>query len=101
MTTIAGQASVGGILATLMGAVMWAILTGRLVPRRTLLDVIDERNAWRAAYRESEAARREDREQVRELLEVAHVADHVLTSLPHPAREVGHGTGGADQATPR
>jgi hypothetical protein len=100
LSTIAGQAGIGGILTALVGAVMWAILTGRLVPRRNLLDVMRERDEWKAAARDSEAARREDRDQVRELLEVARVADHVLTSLPRP-KEVGHGTEDVDPAAAR
>lgn len=92
-----GQFSLGGGLGAIVTAVMWAILTGRLVPRRILLDVMQERDEWKAAARDSEAARREDRDQMRELLEVARVTEHVLTSLPRP-REVGHGTEGMDAA---
>ena len=75
-------------LTGLMGLVVLLILTGRLVPRSTLLDMREERDTWRAAHVESEAARQAEREQVTELLELSRTAGHVLTSLPK-SREVG------------
>jgi hypothetical protein len=73
--------------AGLLVLVVLLILTGRLVPRSTLLDMREERDTWRAAHTESEAARQAEREQVTELLELSRTAGHVLTSLPR-AREV-------------
>lgn len=74
--------------AGLLVLVVLLILTGRLVPRSTLLDMRDERDTWRSAHAESEAARQAEREQVTELLELSRTAGHVLTSLPR-AKEVG------------
>jgi hypothetical protein len=78
MGALIGQAGIGGLLSL----AVWLILTGRIVPRSTLLDAYRQRDTWQEAHRQSEEARHDDREQVRELLEVARVADHVLTSLP-------------------
>ncbi|MFB6811257.1 hypothetical protein [Streptomyces sp. NPDC056387] len=72
----------------LLVLVVLLILTGRLVPRSTLLDMREERDTWRAAHTESEAARQAERAQVTELLELSRTAGHVLTSLPRP-KEVG------------
>jgi|SRR5690242_980980 len=89
-----GQAGIGGLLSL----AVWLIFTGRLVPRSTVDDIRRERDDWKAAARESEAARAEEREQKRELLEVAHITEHVLTSLPRPG-EVGHGAADAHETT--
>ncbi|MFE3578701.1 hypothetical protein [Streptomyces vinaceus] len=74
----------------LLVVVVLLILTGRLVPRSTLVDMREERDTWRAAHSESEAARQAEREQVTELLELSRTAGHVLTALPK-AREVNAG----------
>jgi hypothetical protein len=73
--------------AGLLVLVVLLILTGRLVPRTTLVDMREERDTWRAAHGESERARQAEREQVTELLELSRTAGHVLTSLPR-AKEV-------------
>ncbi|MFJ8923832.1 hypothetical protein ACIREK_30695 [Streptomyces sp. NPDC102415] len=74
----------GGAVA-LLAIVVVMVLTGRLVPRRTYDDLLEERNTWRTAHTVSEEARRLEREQVGELLELSRTADRVLTALPHPA----------------
>lgn len=58
-----------------------ALLTGRIVPRRALEDVLHDRDEWRAAHRISEAARVEQAAQVDELLEHARTTDAVLRSI--------------------
>ncbi|MFE9845761.1 hypothetical protein [Streptomyces goshikiensis] len=73
----------------LLIVVVLLILTGRLVPRATLVDMREERDTWRAAHSESEAARQAEREMTTELLELSRTAGHVLTSLPRPG-EVDH-----------
>lgn len=100
MSTVAGQVGIGGVVTAFVAAVMWAILTGRLVPRRTLLDVMQERDDWKTVALETGSALSEERAQKRELLEVAHVTEHVLTSLPRPGG-VGHGAAGTSETTPR
>jgi F0F1-type ATP synthase membrane subunit b/b' len=78
-----------GAIVTL---IVLLILNGRLVARSVLEDVrkdrddriaelIKDRDMWRAAHRESEAARIEATSQVGELLELARVADHVLRAI--------------------
>lgn len=78
-----------GALVTL---IVLLILRGNLVSRAVLEDVrkdrdarvaelVAERNAWREAHRESEAARIEAQNQVGELLELSRVADHVLRAI--------------------
>jgi hypothetical protein len=81
----------------LLSLVVVLILTGHLVPRSSMLDVMRQRDKWEQAAREEAAGRREDRDQVSQLLTVARVADRVLTSLPQP-EEVGHGTADVDEA---
>ncbi|MFJ1648030.1 hypothetical protein [Streptomyces sp. NPDC088258] len=76
----------GGAVA-LLAIVVLMVLTGRLVPRRTYDDLKEERNTWRAAHTTSEEARRLERDQTQELLELSRTADRVLTALPRSARE--------------
>lgn len=68
----------------LLVLVVLLILTGRLVPRSTLLDMREERDTWRAAHSESEAARQAEREMTTELLDLSRTAGHGLTALPKP-----------------
>ncbi|GGU90900.1 hypothetical protein GCM10010275_29850 [Streptomyces litmocidini] len=84
MTEILGFTPTNMSLSGLLALVVLLVLTGRLVPRSTLQDMRDERDTWRAAHMESEAARQAEREQVTELLELSRTAGHVLTSLPKP-----------------
>ncbi|MFF7198154.1 hypothetical protein ACFZAM_31160 [Streptomyces sp. NPDC008079] len=95
MGMLIGQLGAGGLLS--LG--VWLILTGRLVPRSTLLDAWRQRDTWQEAHRQSEEARHGDRDQIRQLLEVARVTEHVMTSLPQPG-EVDRGTR-VDEAAPR
>lgn len=70
--------------SALAGLCVLLILTGRLVPRRTVEDITHDRDEWRAAHRISEAARAEAASQVEELLEHARTTDAFMRSLPHP-----------------
>ncbi|WP_030188194.1 hypothetical protein [Streptomyces violaceorubidus] len=78
-----------GAIVTL---IVLLILRGSLVARAVLEDVRKDRDArvaelakerdmWREAHRESEAARIEAQSQVGELLELSRVADHVLRAI--------------------
>ncbi|MFF9287497.1 hypothetical protein [Streptomyces griseosporeus] len=78
-----------GAIVTL---IVLLILRGNLVSRAVLEDVrkdrddriaelVAERNAWRDAHRESEAARIEAQNQVGELLELSRFADRALRAL--------------------
>ncbi|MFJ6729349.1 hypothetical protein ACIQPQ_31055 [Streptomyces sp. NPDC091281] len=68
----------------LLTLVVLFILTGRLIPRKTHEDVITDRDNWRAAYLESEAARKVEHDQTGELIEMARLGGHILTALPRP-----------------
>jgi len=81
-----------GGAAAILALVVLFILLGRLVPRSVLEDVrkdrdsrvaeiLAERDTWRAAHRESEAARIEAQNQVGELLELSRTADRVLRAI--------------------
>lgn len=71
----------------LLGLLVLAIITGRLVPRRTHEDSLHDRDQWRAAHMVSEQARQVSADQVEELLEHARTTDAFIRSLPHPGRE--------------
>lgn len=96
MGAVVGQVGIGGLLSL----AVWLIFTGRLVPRSVVDDIRQERDDWKAAARDSEDARAEERDQKRELLEVAHVMERVLTALPRPG-EVGHGAAEANETATR
>lgn len=72
--------------AALLTLVVLLILTGKLVPRRTHEDLLADRDTWRQAFLESEAARKVEHEQVEELLELAKLGGHILTALPQPGK---------------
>lgn len=70
----------------LLVLVVLLILTGRLIPRRTHEDTLADRDNWRRAFLESEAARKVEHEQVEELLDMAKLGGHILTALPRPGQ---------------
>ena len=67
--------------ATIATLVVVLILTGRLVPRSTVEDIREERDAWRDAYNKEAKTNSEIRRQNSELLEVAKITEHLLTSF--------------------
>lgn len=69
--------------AGLLGLVILFIVMGRLVPRRTMEDVIRDRDEWRAAHKISEESRAELAGQTKELLEYARTTDAFIRSLPY------------------
>lgn len=68
--------------AGLLAVVVLFIAVGKLVPRRTLEDTIEDRNQWREAHRISEQARVELQQQVQELLEHSRATDSFLRAIP-------------------
>lgn len=82
MNEIFGVAPTDAGAVALLTLVVLFILTGRLIPRRTHEDLLAERDNWRAAFLESEAARKVEHEQTGELLEMAKLGGHVLAALP-------------------
>lgn len=75
----------GGAVA-LLALVFLFVLTGKLVPRRTHEDVLVDRDNWRKAYLNSEAARQVEHEQTGELIEMARLGGNVLAALPRPGQ---------------
>lgn len=69
-------------LAGLVTLAVVLLYRGLLVPRTTLEDARNDRDAWKAAYLESEKARSVLMTQNGELLEVARTANQILRSLP-------------------
>jgi hypothetical protein len=86
VSEIFGVDPIQGGAAGLLALVILLILTGRLIPRRTHEDVIADRDNWRSAFLQSEAARRVEHDQTEELLEMAKLSGHILTALPHPGK---------------
>ncbi|MFD8199963.1 hypothetical protein [Streptomyces sp. NPDC059701] len=84
-------------LGALLSLVILLVLTGRLVPRRTHEDVLTDRDNWRQAYLESEAARRVEHEQTGELLEMAKLGGHILTALPRAGQADEEEVSGIDR----
>jgi len=103
VSEIFGIDPVQGGAAALLALVILLILTGRLIPRRTHEDVIADRDNWRSAFLQSEAARKQEHDQTEELLELARLGGHILTALPHPGKaDEGEVTADARMApTPR
>jgi hypothetical protein len=84
----------------LLTLVVLFILTGRLVPRKTHEDALADRDNWRQAYLESEAARKVEHEQTGELLEMARLGGHILTALPRPGQTDEEEVNGGDRMDP-
>ncbi|MFF0777105.1 hypothetical protein [Streptomyces sp. NPDC003720] len=86
MSEVFGATASDAGLGALLTLVVLFILTGRLIPRRTHEDALSDRDNWRSAFMESEAARKVEHEQVEELLELAKLGGHILTALPQPGK---------------
>lgn len=89
---------------------VWLVLSGRIVPRRVVQDIREDRDArveeakqqaaiWREAYRVSEETRQKQHDLLRESLEGVHTITHLLESrrpdlgshrpeLPHTGGEL-------------
>jgi hypothetical protein len=87
----------GGVFALAIAG-GWAILSGRLISRRTHLDRVtdlkeriiqigEERDSWRQAHETSEGTRRILAEQVEKLITMGTVTNQMLTSLKSEAKE--------------
>lgn len=69
-------------LAGLVALAVVLVLSGLLVPRRTVKDLIQERDDWKTAFQTSEEARAEQGEQIRELTELAKTTYAAIAALP-------------------
>jgi hypothetical protein len=89
--------------ATILAIVILLVLTGRLVPRRQVEDlredrdrrireISSERDTWRLVAEREAAARAQLQESTLELQELSRTAVHLLSALPTPpGREVKAG----------
>lgn len=98
MEEFLGQTGFQLSAAAILAVVILLVLTGRLVPRRTLEDAREdrelrarelaaERDTWRVAAERECAARIELQGQMAELLELSRTAAHVLSALPQPVSQ--------------
>lgn len=67
--------------SALLGLTVLLLLTGRIVPRSTLVDKIDEAERWRQAYEVEREARRISDAQTSELLEVAKTTHAIISAM--------------------
>ncbi|KRB73086.1 hypothetical protein ASE01_20130 [Nocardioides sp. Root190] len=65
----------------LAGFAVWAIITGRLVPRTTHEEVIHDRNEWRAESRIKDQQLLEKDIQLRHMGEVGQTVNTIMRSL--------------------
>lgn len=79
-----GQVSAG----VLVGIIVIAILQGRLVPRQQLLDVMADRDAWRASAESSEKTALTLGMSMEKLLVLAEATNHALTEIQQLTSEV-------------
>jgi hypothetical protein len=88
-----GVPLVGLSAPALLSIVVLLLLTGRLVPRATLLDKTKESDRWREAYEKEREARGSADAQSRELLEVSKTTHHIVEALFNSTH---HARGGTD-----
>ena len=67
--------------AGLLGLAILLLLLGRIIPRSTLQDKIEECNRWREAYEKERDARALADAQTSELLEMAKTTNAVMRSI--------------------
>lgn len=75
-------------LGGLLGLAVLAVLAGWLVPRRTLTDQQRQAEHWRTAYENSEKARAEQADQIRELSELARTTNAMIAALPRRSNDL-------------
>lgn len=77
--------TVSGFSLLMVGWVIQSILTGRLLPRKTVEDTISDRDArinyLESLYREEREGHNESRRQASALVDTLRVADRLLDSL--------------------
>ncbi len=86
--------------AGLLAVLILLIALGRLVPRRTMEDVIHDRDEWRSAHRISEQGRVELAETVEAMLEQMRTTNAVLHSITGNAQVTHQGPGQGASSSP-
>lgn len=64
-----------------VGVCVWAIISGRLVPRTTHDDAIHDRNEWRSESRLKDSQIAEKDLQLRHMAEVGKLTESILTAV--------------------
>lgn len=94
----------------LVALVVFLILTGRLVPRRQLEDLREDRDArlaaaerqvqtWQAAYEAAVMGRKTAQDHVSQLMEAALTAQDVIRALPMLPSQISEARGDATDTT--
>lgn len=91
-----GVPLVGLSAPTLLGLCILLLLTGRIVPRATLLEKKQEADKWQAAYEKEREARAAADAQSQELLEVSKTTHHIVLALFQNAQEAAARGGNAN-----
>lgn len=71
----------GGLAAVVVG-VIWMVLTGRLVPRSQIKDLIKDRDLWKEAYWRTQAVNDAQTSQVQKLMDTIETTNRVLKAIP-------------------
>lgn len=91
--------TISGFSLLMVGWVIQAILTGRLLPRKTVEDTVNDRDAriqyLEALYKEEREGHNESRRQASTLVDTLRVADRLLDTLREQSG--GDQSGSVDQ----
>lgn len=77
--------------SALLGLTVLLLLTGRIVPRSTLRDRIDESERWRSAYEAEREARSLSDAHTVELLEVAKTTQAIILAIAKASETIRAG----------
>lgn len=86
-----GISLIGLTPAGLLLIVVLMVVTGRLVPRSTLMDKAKEADQWHAAYEAERAAHAMSEAQTRELLEVAKTSEKFYLAFSQVSERIQSG----------
>ena len=84
-----GVPIVGLTAPTLLGIAVLLMLTGKIVPRSTLIDKTKEASDWKAAYEAEREARASSDAQTVELLEVSKTNHAITVAMFDVIRQAG------------
>lgn len=84
---------------TLLGVAVLMLLSGKLVPRVTLLDKTAEADRWRLAYEAEREARQTSDTQTAELLETAKTNHALISAIFRNSEEIRQSGGSGVSST--
>ena len=73
-----------GTLLAMIASIVWLVLTGRLVTRSQVKDLVQDRDHWKTAYWRTQDNNDAQTEQIRRLMEALDTTNKVLKALPPP-----------------